>query len=210
MARILEAELDDLTENGRLSVTPPAAVRSWDIPAEAKEELLSHGLPQAIPLDKYLGVGAAFQEGELPEYVSDKGRCYVIAVCGDVRVVARERSGQVLAVPEHREMIPQLAHLHPGGVPDEVINSSVTVLVDFAWRWHWLSRVLTEQEEAADEAESAAWRAARESGSKDPLPDFHELYRMLCQVVRERFREIDPVSIQAERSMWSEMINGFE
>jgi hypothetical protein len=80
----------------------------------------------------------------------------------------------------------------------------------FAWRWHWLSRVLTEQAEAADEAEDAAWRAARESGSKDPLPDFPEPYRMLCQVARERFRDIDPVSMQGERSMWSEMINGYE
>nr|WTB34677.1 SUKH-4 family immunity protein [Streptomyces sp. NBC_00830] len=208
--RILRTGLDELTQGGRLSVTPLAVVRSWDIPDEAKEKLFTYGLPQVYQSDKYLGIGAAFQESALPEYVNDEIRGYVIGVCGSVRIVARERSGLVLAVPDHRHVISQLTHLHPGGIPDEIINSGLASLVEFAWRWHWLLRVLTERAEAADEAEMAAWRAARDAGSKEPLPDFHEPYRTLCQVVRDRFREIDPVSMRAERSMWSEMINGYD
>lgn len=110
---ILEAALGDLTQGGSLSVLPPAVVGDWDLPEGDRAMLFSHGLPAMSPLDKYLGIGAAFQEGVHPEYMSDGGRCYVIGVCGSVRIVARESSGSVLAVPEVRELIPQLAHLHP-------------------------------------------------------------------------------------------------
>jgi hypothetical protein len=208
VARILAADLTDLVTDGLPSIVPPAAARAWDLPEDDKSFLFSYGLPELDPSEDWLGVGGMFQGSEQPEYRSPEGRGYVIGVCGTARIVALESSGVVLAVPESRELIPQLAHLAPEGIRDEKMNSSVGGLVDFAWRWTRLAPVLAELEMAVDAAEVAAWQQSRAAGSREPMPDLSAPYRSLCRTVRERLRERDPLA--TDESMWGGMVGGFD
>lgn len=208
VARILAADLRDLVTDGPPQMLPPTAGHAWNLPEGDKSSLFTHGLPKLGPTEDHLGVGGMFQRSEQPEYPSPGGRAYVLGVCGNARIVALESSGLVLAVPESRELIPQLAHLAPEGIRDEKINSSVGRLVDFAWRWTRLAPVLAEQETAVGAAEMAAWKQSRAAGSREPMPDLSAPYRSLCRTVRERFREMDPLA--TDDSMWGGMVGGFD
>lgn len=208
VARILAADLRDLVTDGPPSIAPPTAAHAWNVPEEDKKSLFSFGLPKLDPAEDYLGIGGMFQRSEQPEYRSSEERGYVLGVCGSARIVARESSGVVLAVPESRELIPQLAHLAPEGIQDEEVNSSIGRLVDFAWRWNWLAPVLAEQEMAAGAAEVAAWKQSRAAGSREPMPDLSAPYRSLCRTVRETFRDLDPLA--TDHSMWGGMVGGFD
>lgn len=208
VARILAADLRDLVTDGPPSILPPTAAHAWNLPEDDKSSLFSYGLPRNGPTEDRLGVGGMFQRFEQPEYRSPGGRGYVLGVCGNARIVALESSGVVLAVPESRQLIPQLAHLAPDGIRDEKINSSVGRLVDFAWRWTRLAPVLAEQETAVGAAEVAAWKQSRAAGSREPMPDLSAPYRSLCRTVRERFREMDPLA--TDDSMWGGMVGGFD
>jgi hypothetical protein len=208
VARILAADLRDLVTDGPPPIRPPAAAHAWDLPRDDRSSLFSYGLPELGPTEDCLGVGGMFQLSEQPEYRSTAGRGYVLGVCGNARIVALESTGLVLAVPESRKLIPQLAHLAPEGIQDEKINSSVGRLVDFAWRWTRLAPVLAEQEMAVDAAEVAAWKQSRAAGSREPMPDLSAPYRSLCRTVRERLREMDPLA--TDESLWGGMVGGFD
>ncbi|MEU9702617.1 SUKH-4 family immunity protein [Streptomyces sp. NPDC047981] len=210
VARILAADLRGLVTDGPPSVLPPSAARTWNLPGEDTSALFSYGLPDPARAEECTAVRGMFQHSEQPEYRSPEARGYVIGVCGSARIVAQETSGVVLAVPEARELIPQLAHLAPEGIQDETINSSAGRLVDFAWRWMWLAPVLAEQEMAADAAEMVAWKQSRAAGSREPVPDVAAPYRNLCRTVRERLRELDPMALRTDDSMWAGLVGGFE
>jgi hypothetical protein len=82
--------------------------------------------------------------------------------------------------------------------------------VDFAWRWNWLAPVLAEQEIAAGAAEMAAWRQSQAAGSREPMLDLSAPYRSLCRTVREKLRELDPMALRTDDSMWAGLVGGFE
>ncbi|MFI6359413.1 SUKH-4 family immunity protein [Streptomyces sp. NPDC050743] len=208
--RILSADLGSLTHREGVSVHPPAALSAWRISARDKEALSVHGLP-SVPSDGMLmRFGASFQPSSEPEYMSYDWSGYVIGQCGDVRIVVNEASGSVIAVPEVRNLVPALAHLHPDGIQDEMINSGAAAFVDFCWRWYWLAPILVDQRDRADRAEVAAWEAARKSSNKAERIDFHVPYRELCSKVRDKFYGKDQLSLSNPESMWSMMIDGFE
>jgi hypothetical protein len=155
-------------------------------------------------------VGAHFQSSSEPEFLAADWRGYVIGRCGEVTITVNEESGSVIAVPEAREIAPELAHLRPGGVQDEVINSRVASFVDFCWRWYWLAPILVNQRDRADRAEMEAWEAARKSGHRGADVDFHVPYRELCSKVRASFCGKERLMVGNLGSMWSIMIDGFE
>ncbi|MCZ0986317.1 SUKH-4 family immunity protein [Streptomyces diastatochromogenes] len=202
--RLLHADLGVLLGGEDLSVRPSAVLDVWRIPDDAKEALSVYGLPAVPADDSFVRVGASFQPGKEPAYAGHGTEGYVIGSCGDVSIVADVSVGSVYAVPEVREMVPALSHLHPDGVPDALINSRVVDLVDFSWRWYWLAPLLVEQRDLADQAEMDAWR------SGGPDVDFHAPYRRLCSKVRDSFRAKDRAATSTDDSMWSVMIDGFE
>ncbi|MGW1910844.1 SUKH-4 family immunity protein [Streptomyces sp. NPDC002076] len=208
--RILSADLGSLTHRKGVSVDPPAAMAEWRISARDKEVLSVHGLPSVPPDDILMRIGASFQSSSETEYTSHDWSGYVIGQCGDARIVVNEASGFVIAVPEVRNLIPALAHLHPDGIQDESINSGVVAFVDFCWRWYWLAPILVDQRDRADRAEFAAWEAARKSGNKAGYVDFHAQYRELCSEARDNFYGKDQLSFSEPESMWSMMIGGLE
>ncbi|WP_344509922.1 SUKH-4 family immunity protein [Dactylosporangium maewongense] len=210
VARVLDAKLDELTDSGTLSVKPPASLALWRIPEEDKRILRTYGMPRIVQPDSLLRVGAAFQGSADPGYSAGNVTGYVIAECLDVLLVSCESTGAVFAVPPVRDLPPALAHQHPNGIPDELVNSSTGAFVQFAWRWCRLAAILIREQEIADAADVTAWRAAGESGDAVRDIDFHGTYRALCHIVREQFRAWDPVAVASDQSMWSNMIGGFE
>jgi hypothetical protein len=170
----------------------------------------AHGLPSVPSGDRLMRVGAHFQSSSEPEFLAADWRGYVIGRCGEVTITVNEESGSVIAVPEAREIAPELAHLRPGGVQDEVINSRVASFVDFCWRWYWLAPILVNQRDRADRAEMEAWEAARKSGNRGADVDFHVPYRELCSKVRASFCGKERLMVGNLGSMWSIMIDGFE
>ncbi|MFI9564085.1 SUKH-4 family immunity protein [Streptomyces rishiriensis] len=148
--RLLSAEHGSLVHGEGVSVRPPAALGSWRISEGDKEFLSVHGLPSVPHADTLLRIGALFQSSSGPEYAGQGWSGYVIGQYGDVKIVVHETSGSVFAVPDVREMAPALAHVHPDGIQDELINCRVVTFVDFCWRWYWLALILVYQRDRAD------------------------------------------------------------
>ena len=205
VARVLAADLGELTEGGRLSVRPSVSPQEWELAEEDRQSLWGHGLPPAG--DGVLTVVGDPQPGPRAELDEGGTRLYRLGSYGVARVGAMERTGTVLALPKYREVHPSLRHLHPEGITPSVVNSSVAGLVDCAWRWYWLAPLLAEQQTLAGEAEVAAWRAAVASDARDEEPrDYYADCKALCLDILAAFQARDPVIATDDRSFWSEVI----
>jgi hypothetical protein len=115
----------------------------------------------------------------------------------------------VVIVPgfTYDEVHPQLRDRFPGGVVHPaLVNSSVALLVDFAWRWHWLLPIVAEQQIRAGVEEQAAWRKARTPAEKAALPDFFAGVRAMCRGVVERFRQLDGAAVADPDSVWCDAV----
>jgi hypothetical protein len=205
--RILDADLEALTDRQRLSVVPGVAAGDWDLPAPCRRALWTHGLPPARE-DGLIGVAGDFQAAREPELAYGDSRLYAIGTSGAARLAAECGSGVVLAMPgfTEQDVHPQLRDRFPHGVRPEPVNSSVEMLVDFAWRWHWILPVLAEQQIRAGKDEHDAWRDARSPAENAALPDFYAGVRELCAEVVERFRGREPAAMPDDESFWSEMV----
>jgi hypothetical protein len=107
-----------------------------------------------------------------------------------------------LAIPASSQVHPDLAHLHPSGILPTVVNSSITALVECAWRWDAVLPLLADEQVRAGQAEVAAWRAGRiGEGLADPYAGYQEL----CRRVLRRFQEIDS-TVQGDSGFWADVI----
>jgi hypothetical protein len=205
--RVLDADLEALTDGQRLSVVPGVPEDDWDLPAADRRALWSYGLPPARD-DELFGVVGDYQSAPEPELEAEGERLYALGRFGEARLAARPGSGAVLAIPGFTidDVHPQLRYQFPDGVRPSLVNSDVARLVDFAWRWHWILPVLTEQLIRAGEQERAAWQNARTPEEKAALPDFYDGVRALSGEVLERFRERDGAAVSGDDGVWHESV----
>ena len=213
VSRILDADLRALTDRQRLSVVPPVARGDWDLPEPDATTLWTYGLPPARD-DDLFGVVGSYQSEPAPaldlDGWTDGGPGgYLLGTFGEARIAARAGSGAVLAVPSFTvdDVHPQLRHQFPDGVHPVVMNSSVSRLVDFAWRWHWLLPILAAQQVKAGQDEHAAWQHARTEADQAALPDFFAPVRSICDRIIERFRALDPTAVPEDGTLvWPEAV----
>jgi hypothetical protein len=205
--RVLDADLEALTDGQRLSVVPGVAEDDWELPEPDRRALWSYGLPPARD-DELIGVVGDYQSAPEPELEVDGARMYRLGAFGEARLAARPGSGAVLAIPGFTldGVHPQLRDQFPNGVHPVLVNSGVARLIDFAWRWHWILPVLTEQQLRAGDAEHAAWQNARTPADKAALPDFYDDVRALCVEILERFRQRDAAAVSGDDSLWHEAV----
>lgn len=204
LSRILQADISDLVVVDRRVVSPEEAAE-WQLPEIDLRALSEYGLPGPRG-DELMGVVAGFQPGGKPERVYEGSRVYVLGSFGSALLAAQEGTGRVFAFPEFTEIHPQLRHLMlEGPVPIEV-NSRVTALVECAWRWDWMVRVLAEQEGLAGKAETEAWRTASSPEARATLPDFYADCRELGKLGLTGLAKFDPDVVGAEESFWAEAV----
>jgi hypothetical protein len=207
VSRILDAELDALTEHRRLSVLPARAEEAWDLPPADRRLLWSYGLP--LPRDDELtGAFGDFQTGYQPELRDGNDRLYLLGWFDEARLAAREASGAVLVIPPFsaEDVHPHMREAFPDGVHPQLVNSTVGGLVQLAWRWHWLVPVLADQQTLAGQAEHAAWTGATRAEEKAALPDFYAGVRALAHEIVERFQAVDPAAITDVGSFWYDVV----
>jgi hypothetical protein len=203
--RILDADLEALTKGRRLSVVPAVAEENWDLPDPDRRALWSYGLPPPRDDARY-GIVGDYQSGREPELEADGSGLYSIGTCGVATLAASVRSGSVLALSPFTEVHPQLRDRCPDGIRPAPVNSSVTRLVDFGWRYHWLLPVIAEAQTQAARAARAAWTGARTAEERTALPDFFAGLRALCGEIVERFRALDPEAVVDDESFWHEAV----
>jgi hypothetical protein len=209
VGRILDASLADLTEAGRLSVLPPVPAGTWDMSDDDTAALWTHGLPPTRD-DDLLGVVAAFQATARPEATLGDAGLYVLGAFGEGRLAAVTGTGRVIYLPKYTEVHPQLRHLHPDGIKPSPASSSVSALVDCAWRWHRLLPVLARAEIRLGDEEVAWFTTHREAFSRGELRPTEverdrEEYLDLCHGLVESFRARDGATTPAD-FMWAEVI----
>ncbi|MDQ1044409.1 SUKH-4 family immunity protein [Streptomyces sp. V4I2] len=211
VARILGANLGELTDGGRLAVVPSIPPDDWELTETDRQALWSHGLPPARQ-DEILTVIGDYQQGVRPELEEDGTPLYRLGSYGVATIGAVRSTGTVLALPKYREVHPALRHLHPDGITPSTVNVTVAGLVDCAWRWYWLVPILAEQQTLAGEAEVAAWRAAtaadpQDDARQDDVPqDYYADCKALCREVLAAFGDRDPLVASPDRSFWSNVI----
>ncbi|WP_217235789.1 SUKH-4 family immunity protein [Streptomyces sp. AC555_RSS877] len=209
VARVLGAELGELTDRGRLAVLPPVHAGDWDLSEADRRALWSHGLPLPGQGD-ILSVVGDYQRGAEPGLDEEGTPLYRLGSYGEATIGAERGTGAVLALPKYREVHSALGHLHPDGITPSAVNATVAGLVDCAWRWYWLAPLLAEQEIRAGEAEVEAWRAATSASGaeEDTERDYYADCKALCRDVLADFGTRDPLIASHERSFWSDVIRG--
>ncbi|GGX82262.1 SUKH-4 family immunity protein [Streptomyces fructofermentans] len=203
--RILAADLGELIEGESPTAAPPIALTSWEIPEGDREALGAYGLPGQRS-DELMGVVGEFQDGAAPALGHATTRFYRIGSFGSATLGSMTGRGSVFTMPTKAPSHPQLAHLNASDQKEALVNSSLSIFVDCAWRWHRLVGVLAEQEVAAGQAEVAAWRAAKDESERVAIPDFRGARLELSRMVHKDFVRRDPGAISPDDSFWSEVI----
>ena len=208
VARILDRELGELVAEAGESIMPPPSARSWSLPGEDIDALFQYGLPAPMP-SEYMSLEGAYQDSVNPAYSDGVSEYYLLGRLGAVLLGARSGDGLVFAIPEEREVIPALRDEYPEGVQDSLAASSVRALVELGWRWSMASVVLVDEQKRAEAARRAAWEAARAAGEPYAPENVGQEYAALCARVKEAFAAIDPVSVDTDDRLWSELIEGY-
>lgn len=208
VARVLDGELGELAAEAGESIMPPLAARSWNLPSEDIDALFEYGLPAPKP-SEYMSLEGAFQDSLDPAYSDGDSAYYLLGRLGAVLLGARSGDGLVFAIPEDREVIPALRDEYPEGIQDSLAASSVRALVELGWRWSMASVILVEEQKRAEAARRAAWEAARTTGESYVPENTGTEYTALCARVKEAFAGIDPVSVDTDDRLWTELIEGY-
>ncbi|MEU7306140.1 SUKH-4 family immunity protein [Streptomyces sp. NPDC007206] len=201
---ILEADLEQLTESGRLSVLPSEAVECWGISQSDVELLRSYGLPP-VRHDGLLGIAGAFQASAKP---SLEGGLFAVGAYGVTKLGLSSADGSVWTVSRYSpaEIHPQLRALHTHEERTQLVNSTLGNFVEFSWRWYWILPVLAERQIAAGDEEVQAWSSARSDAERSLLPDFYADLRNLCGKILGRFEVADRQVRQAEGAFWRTVV----
>lgn len=199
LERILAAGLADLVGDGGSAVRPGAAIDGWRLPDRGRDALRRWGLP-AARADGMIGIAGRFQTAVEPEVRTDV-TAYLLGDFGVGRLCAVQGSGEVLCLPGYTEVHPQLAHLYPDGIRPWLVDSAVEHLVELAWRWHRILPLLAGEQQAANEAEVAAYRAGARGSAELNFSGPHE---KLCARVDRAFHEVDPAGAR----FWHETVHG--
>lgn len=205
---ILDADLIDLTRGQSTATYPSFDPALWDLPKEGKQALWSYGLPCELN-ENYAGITSGYEQApsaqKLP-LTEELAACYRLGNAGVGSIVARAGAGDVWYLPRFTDVPPQLQELHPEGIRPELVNSTITSLVECTWRWHLIIPIISECAEIGAAALDAAWMAADEKG-REELPDIHPGFVEVLNFTSSKFQAIDPEVMSDRRSFWRQLLD---
>ncbi|MFE3876701.1 SUKH-4 family immunity protein [Kitasatospora sp. NPDC059146] len=120
-----QAEL--VVPTDRTAVEDPLALNRWLVPARDRAALERWGLPL---IERY-GLVSNIHAGERPDELEDGRGYYGLGIWLDLELAAAVPSGQVWGIP-----------LTQWRQSDVFVNSSISGLIDSAWRWYWISGII--------------------------------------------------------------------